>query len=205
MPICERAAACGLDGSIADCRQRPTKQPKRSCHQWNFASAATRLKYDSVRLIVAIFETTNRRTEAMPIRAEHRWLYPIDWPQLSATIRFGRAQGRCERCRRPHMARVWCVSNGDWWDGAGSEWRNGKGRVVRPFAALNGVRQSRVVLACAHLDHDPTHNAARNLAALCQRCHLAHDAREHRHQRWRNAFIRRALRDFFDTTLRLAS
>ena len=27
----------------------------------------------------------------MPIRAENRWLYPIDWQQLSGTIRFDRA------------------------------------------------------------------------------------------------------------------
>ena len=32
----------------------------------------------------------------MPIRPEYRWLYPIDWPQLSAMIRFARAGGRCE-------------------------------------------------------------------------------------------------------------
>src|SRR3546814_21069764 len=32
----------------------------------------------------------------MPIMAEHRWLYPIDWPELSRAIRFGRANGRCE-------------------------------------------------------------------------------------------------------------
>ncbi len=32
----------------------------------------------------------------MPIRPEHRHFYPIDWPQLSAAIRFGRAEGRCE-------------------------------------------------------------------------------------------------------------
>jgi hypothetical protein len=29
----------------------------------------------------------------MPIRPEFRWLYPINWPQLSALIRFKRAQG----------------------------------------------------------------------------------------------------------------
>jgi hypothetical protein len=29
----------------------------------------------------------------MPIRREYRWFYPIDWPQLSAAIRFGRAKG----------------------------------------------------------------------------------------------------------------
>ena len=27
----------------------------------------------------------------MPIAREHRWLYPIDWRELSAFIRFGRA------------------------------------------------------------------------------------------------------------------
>ena len=44
-----------------------------------------------------------RQGEAlMPIRREYRWFYPIDWPQLSAAIRFGRAKGRCEHCRRPH-------------------------------------------------------------------------------------------------------
>ena len=30
----------------------------------------------------------------MPIAREHRWLYPIDWRELSAFIRFGRAKGR---------------------------------------------------------------------------------------------------------------
>jgi hypothetical protein len=47
----------------------------------------------------------------------------------------------------------------------------------------------RVVLACCHLDHDPTNNARRNLAALCQPCHLAHDRADNltrrRAGRWR--------------------
>jgi hypothetical protein len=30
-----------------------------------------------------------------------------------------------------------------------------------------------VVLAAAHLDHDPTNNRLRNLRSLCQRCRLA--------------------------------
>ncbi len=29
----------------------------------------------------------------MPIRRHHRWLYPIDWRELSASIRFRRAKG----------------------------------------------------------------------------------------------------------------
>jgi hypothetical protein len=38
------------------------------------------------------------------------------------------------------------------------------------------VTGSKVVLTVAHLDHDPRHCADDNLAALCQRCHLAYDA-----------------------------
>ena len=29
----------------------------------------------------------------MPIRRQHRWLYPIDWRELSASISFRRARG----------------------------------------------------------------------------------------------------------------
>lgn len=39
---------------------------------------------------------------------------------------------------------------------------------------------SRVVLACAHLNHDPTDCDPGNLAALCQYCHLRHDRHHHR-------------------------
>ena len=38
----------------------------------------------------------------MPIRAEMRWFYPIDWPQLSRHVRFERASGVCQGCGRPH-------------------------------------------------------------------------------------------------------
>lgn len=39
--------------------------------------------------------------------------------------------------------------------------------------------RSRIVLTIAHLDHDVTNNKADNLKALCQRCHLRHDAKLH--------------------------
>ena len=31
----------------------------------------------------------------MPIHPRHRWLYPIDWRELSQSIRFRRVGGRC--------------------------------------------------------------------------------------------------------------
>jgi len=40
---------------------------------------------------------------------------------------------------------------------------------------------SRVVLTISHTDHDITNNDPTNLRALCQRCHLQHDAKLHAH------------------------
>jgi len=135
----------------------------------------------------------------MPIRAEDRWLYPIDWQQISETVRFGRASSRCEQCGRPHMTRVAHLGDGRWWDALVSGWRNSRGRrVTAKGFALAAVRTTYVVLACAHLNHDPADSSPTNLRALCQRCHLLHDAAEHRWRRWWNAFKLRALRDLYE-------
>lgn len=149
----------------------------------------------------------------MPIRPEHRWLYPIDWRELSWAVRFERAGGRCEHCRRPHGREVIHLGEGTWWDEDRDCWRTGRGRRLRYVPApnefapaqpsLRGIAAppaflvTRVVLATAHLNYDPQDNRVRNLAALCQRCHLAHDRPEHRRQRWRTLFRRRALGDLF--------
>ena len=55
-----------------------------------------------------------------------------------------------------------------------------------------------VVLTIAHLDHDPTHNEAGNLRALCQRCHNAYDAPHRRRNAAETLRRRRAVRDLFD-------
>ena len=39
----------------------------------------------------------------MPIRPELRPLYPPHWRELSSRVRFERAEGRCQRCGRPHL------------------------------------------------------------------------------------------------------
>jgi hypothetical protein len=139
----------------------------------------------------------------MPIRREYRWFYPIDWPQLSAAIRFGRSKGRCEHCRRPHGRLVFHLGDGRWWDDEAATWRSGRGRILArlpppvPVLHNDGLLTTKVVLATAHLDHNPTNNRARNLKALCQRCHMLHDREEHRRRR-QIAFRRRnALGDFF--------
>ena len=150
----------------------------------------------------------------VPIRPAMRWFYPIDWRELSNVIRFRRANGQCEHCRRPHGRDVVHLADGRWFDNDATIWRDSRGRrlVGLPappspalFAQLRLVELAgeaslavtRVCLACAHLDHDPGNNHARNLAALCQRCHLANDRHEHQRQRWSTLFRRRALGDLF--------
>lgn len=130
----------------------------------------------------------------MPIRRDMRGFYPIDWRELSHSIRFRRAKGRCDHCRRPHGLLVCASADGVWWDEAEGLWRDGRGRPLRTprpapadLAPDIQVTWTRVWLACAHLDHDTANNASSNLAALCQRCHLNHDRPEHgrrRRQRW---------------------
>jgi hypothetical protein len=87
----------------------------------------------------------------MPIRREHRFFYPIDWPRRSVVIRFGRAKGY------------------------------GRGRRVRIASGtdiLGRARRTRVVLAAAHRHHDTSNNADANLAAFCQRRHMIYDRPE---------------------------
>lgn len=84
----------------------------------------------------------------MPIRPENRARYPADWKLRSRFVRFYLARNRCE----------WCgVEN------------------YQPHP----ITGSRVVLTVAHV-HDDRPEAASllNLAALCQRCHNRHDARD---------------------------
>jgi hypothetical protein len=45
------------------------------------------------------------------------------------------------------------------------------------------ITGSKVILTVAHLDHDRNNNRFCNLAALCQRCHLGHDAKQHAENR----------------------
>ena len=138
----------------------------------------------------------------MPILARHRWLYPIDWRELSLSIRFRRAKGRCEGCGRPHGREVLHLGAGLWWDDDASTWRCGKGkrhrRLPPPHSTIMPMRRTRVFLATCHLDHDPQNNAPGNLAALCQRCHLLHDAPEHRRRRAVTVRARRACGDLFE-------
>ena len=88
-----------------------------------------------------------------------------------------------------------------WFDLHANIWRDGQGREISWVAYRDyrrAIKQTKVVLATAHLNHDPTDNRAKNLAALCQRCHLLHDREEHRRQRRLTYRKRYAIRDLFE-------
>lgn len=106
----------------------------------------------------------------MPIKPENKALYPSDWNEISAGIKFGRAGGRCE-----------CV--GECGVAHGGRCKNQHGEP----AADNG---KPVVLTTAHVDHDPTNCDPRNLRGWCAPCHCRFDAPEHA----RNASHTRAVK-----------
>lgn len=135
----------------------------------------------------------------MPIKPELRWFYPIDWPEISRLVRFERAGGRCEGCGRPHGEAIRCLPDGRWFDPARNTWRNGRGRPAKwpDIEEAVQMRRTVVVLAAAHLDHDPGNNALRNLKGLCQRCHMIHDWPYHLAGRRITYLLRRALGDLF--------
>ena len=53
-------------------------------------------------------------------------------------------------------------------------------RIRRNFTLASEIKQIRVVLTIAHLDHDEENHDVSDdrLAALCQQCHLNYDAKE---------------------------
>jgi hypothetical protein len=89
-----------------------------------------------------------------PVKGRHQ--RAAGWPQISRTIRFGRAEGRCEctgQCGSGHEDRY--------------EARHGE-----PHPVTGSV----VWLQTAHLDRNPWNSDPANLKAMCPKCHLAYDA-----------------------------
>jgi hypothetical protein len=78
------------------------------------------------------------------------------------------------------------LPDGRWFEERAATWRDRRGRPARwpDLMEATRFRKTRVVLAAAHLDSDPTNNRLRNLRALCQRCHMLHDRPHHLAQRW---------------------
>ena len=135
----------------------------------------------------------------MPIHPALKDHYAEDWRLISDAIRFARASGRCEACDRPHRRLIYALADGRWFDPQRLVWRDERGELVsepQPGDAAS-MRRVRVVIATAHLDHDPANRDPGNLRALCQRCHLRHDLAAHLRQRRVTCRRRYAIGDLF--------
>lgn len=86
---------------------------------------------------------------------KHRYLYPDDWEQRAFACK-EQAGWCCQLCGLAHGTQVIDEETGE---------------------------VKTVVLAAAHLDHDPW-NADARLAALCRSCHARYDWSWHERQRW---------------------
>lgn len=125
----------------------------------------------------------------MPIRLEHRHLYPPDWPELARQLKAA-AGWRCVcegECGSDHGGRCAEVH------GQPATWR--RQREIAPG------RAPRVVLTVGHIDHRPDNCDPANLRVWCQACHLAHDRPEHARRRRATWAARRRARELAERQL----
>lgn len=130
----------------------------------------------------------------MPIKPENKNRYPKNWQAIRADI-LERASNRCEWCHKPNgiIVRVrkagvktlwYCDFSRTWADIKG--FANFEGFGASGYIFTDPVREVRVVLTVAHLDHTPENSDPANLRALCQACHNRYDA-PHRAETRRNS------------------
>ena len=138
----------------------------------------------------------------MPIKPENRHRYPRNWGLIRGCV-LGRAGNRCEQCGVDNGA---MISRGRGEDAGTYQTRDGQVfdaldgvcYGLRNMALYDGAVAIRVVLTIAHLDHHPENCDLDNLRALCQRCHLAYDAKHHAVNARITRRSRKALADLFD-------
>lgn len=124
----------------------------------------------------------------MPIRAELRHFYGRDWRTVTRPRILARAANCCEQCSVPNYAEVkrirghWLRIAVSWTRGIDKMWIGSQGNEL-PFKPTGTMRQVRVVLTIAHLNHVAGDDRDENLKALCQWCHLNYDLAHHHETR----------------------
>jgi hypothetical protein len=129
----------------------------------------------------------------MPIRPENLARYPANWRREIRPAILKRAQNRCEKCGLLNGVIGYRDPDGTFHFLARS------GYLVSYIQSLHPDKHVfKLVVTIAHLDHTPENNDPSNLAALCQRCHLRHDAQHHAGTARTTRRSRLAIRDLFD-------
>jgi hypothetical protein len=132
-------------------------------------------------------------------KPEMRRYYPEVSREISRRVRFKRAARIWQGCGRRYGVTVRPLPGGPRFDPTRGTWRNGRERMARwlDLVETAQMRRTRVTLAAARFDHDPSDNRLRNLNSLCQRRHLIHDRQHHLAQRRIIYLLRRSLGDLF--------
>lgn len=128
----------------------------------------------------------------MPIKPENRARYPKDWAAISLAAK-ERAGWRCAHCDADGnrcAAEQYAVGV---WQGdvflpvahRGTTYSQARQNAADAHFTMYGDEASErkivvIVLTVAHLDHQPENCDPANLAAMCQRHHLAYDHDHHR-------------------------
>jgi hypothetical protein len=125
----------------------------------------------------------------MPIKPENRGLYPADWKQISIAAK-ERAGWRCAHpgCTARQysvgrwLADIW-TPHVDYAESYGQARQYAAEYAFFLFgdgpAPKGEAKVIVIVLTVAHLNHDPGDCRPENLAAMCQRHHLAYDQQHH--------------------------
>lgn len=129
----------------------------------------------------------------MPIRPENMAKYPggsirsPEWFAIRERIR-GRAGDCCEECGVRNYAIGGRLRSGDFLpnepsgtDGMRLTWpKVGEETWLGPAGDRHYVKVIRIVCTVAHVDGKLDDHSDANLRFWCQRCHLRHDAAQHR-------------------------
>lgn len=117
-------------------------------------------------------------------------LYPEDWKTRIRPSILAREDNRCKFCNVPNGATIERFTNQNnqpCYKYQSSIYLADNGEFIDNIIEMPiGGKCVKIVLTIAHLDHDITNNNFDNLAALCQRCHLRYDAKQHAQTRKKN-------------------
>lgn len=126
----------------------------------------------------------------MPIKPENKARYPKDWPAQSVAAK-ERARWKCQHLgcsARQYSIGIWHRPDGgphQWAEQYEAPATYAEARTVaaeawREVQHVGGNKLTIIVLTVAHLNHEPEDCRPENLAAMCQRHHLAYDAEHHK-------------------------
>jgi hypothetical protein len=122
-------------------------------------------------------------------------LYPSNWKSEIRPAILERAKHCCEQCGVANYATGSRDLAGNWH--TTKQICNMNSDVGYGYFGTYGVKDIKIVLTIAHLDHDITNNDPANLKALCQKCHLALDSKQHRENARKTIQKKKGLQSLF--------